>query len=53
MSSRTYIDAPAAGTVLGIATKDLDPFTIPIIIGAVLLLALIKFLLHRYLHDLI
>lgn len=53
MSTTDTEHAPAAGTVLGIATKALDPFTIPIIIGAVLLLALIKFLLHRYLHDLI
>ena len=39
--------------MLGIATKAWGPFTIPIIIGTVLLLAFIKFLLHRYLHDLI
>ena len=53
MSTTDTEHAPAAGTVLGIASKALDPFTIPIIIGSVLLLALIKFLLHRYLHDLI
>ena len=53
MSTTDTEHAPAAGTVLGIATKPLDPFTIPIIIGAVLLLVFIKFLLHRYLHDLI
>ena len=44
---------PAAGTVLGIATKAWDPVTTSIIVGAVLLLAFIKYLLHRYLHDLI
>ncbi len=53
MSTSDTEHPPAAGTVLGIATKPWDPLTLAIIIGAVLLLALIKFLLHRYLHDLI
>ena len=44
---------PAAGTVLGIASKPWDPLTMSIIIGAVLLLAALKYVLHRYLHDLI
>ena len=44
---------PASGTVLGIATKAWDPLTISIIVGAVLLLACIKYVLHRYMHDLI
>ena len=53
MSTTDTEHPPAAGTVLGIAAKAWDPITISIIIGAVLLLAFIKFLLHRYLHDLI
>lgn len=53
MSTTDTEHPPAAGTVLGIAVKPWDPVTLSIIIGAVLLLALIKFLLHRYLHDLI
>ena len=53
MSTTDTEHPPAAGTVLGIAAKSWDPFTISIIVGAVLLLAFIKFLLHRYLHDLI
>ena len=53
MSTTDTEHPPAAGTVLGIAVKPWDPITLSIIVGAVLLLALIKFLLHRYLHDLI
>ena len=53
MSTTDTEHPPAAGTVLGIAVKPWDPVTLSIIVGAVLLLALIKFLLHRYLHDLI
>ncbi len=53
MSTTDTEHPPAAGTVLGIAIKPWDPVTLYIIIGAVLLLACIKFLLHRYLHDLI
>ena len=53
MSTTDTEHPPAAGTVLGIATKAWDPFIMSIIIGAVLLLAFIKFLLNRYLHDLI
>ena len=44
---------PAAGTVLGIATKAWDPLTTSIIVGAVLLLACIKYVLHRYMRDLV
>ena len=53
MSTTDTEHPPAAGAVLGIATKAWDPFIMSIIIGAVLLLAFIKFLLNRYLHDLI
>ena len=53
MSTTDTEHPPAAGTVLGLATKAWDPLIILIIIGAVLILACIKFLLHRYLHDLI
>ena len=53
MSTTDTEHPPAAGTVLGIAVKPWDAVTLSIIIGAVLLLAMIKFLLHRYLHDLI
>ena len=44
---------PAAGTVLGMSTRVWDLNITVIIIGAVLLLAVIKPLLHRYLHDLV
>ena len=44
---------PAAGTVLGVATKAWDPLIIALIIGAVVLLVCIKLVLHRYLRDLI
>ena len=53
MSTTDTEHPPAAGTVLGLATKAWDPFTILIIVGAVLILGCIKFILHRYLHDLI
>ena len=53
MSTTDTEHPPAAGTVLGIAIKPWEPVTLSIIIGAVLLLACIKFLLHRDLHDLI
>ena len=53
MSTTDTEHPPAAGTVLGIGVKPLEMDVLYIIIGAVLLLALIKFLLHRYLHDLI
>ena len=44
---------PAAGTVLGVSMEAWDPWRLAIIIGAVLLLALLKWALHRHLHDLI
>ncbi len=44
---------PAAGTVLGMATRTWDPRVTVIIVGAVLLLAIVKRLLQRYLRDLI
>ena len=44
---------PAAGTVLGIATKAWDPVTVAIIVSAVALLACIRIVLHRYLRDLL
>jgi CBS-domain-containing membrane protein len=44
---------PAAGTVLGISTRVWDPEIFAIIVGAVLLLAVIKRVLRRYLRDLI
>lgn len=44
---------PAAGTVLGVSMEPWDPWRLAIIIAAVLLLALLKWTLHRHLHDLI
>lgn len=44
---------PAAGTVLGMSTRVFDPSIFAIIIGAVILLAVIKRVLRRYLRDLI
>ena len=44
---------PAAGTVLGMATRPWDMQTFMIIIGAVLLLAVIQQLLRSHLRDLI
>ena len=44
---------PAAGTVLGMATRPWDLQTFAIIIGAVLLLAAIQRLLRSHLQDLI
>ena len=44
---------PAAGTVLGMSTRAWDPEVFAIIIGAVVLLAVIKRVLRRYLRDLI
>ena len=44
---------PAAGTVLGMATRPWELETAGIIIGAVLLLALIKYFLRSHLRDLI
>ena len=44
---------PAAGTVLGMSTRIWDPSILAIIIGAVVLLAIIKRMLRRYLRDLI
>ena len=44
---------PAAGTVLGMATRTWDTRITMIIVGAVLLLAVVKRLLRRYLRDLI
>ena len=44
---------PAAGTVLGMATRPWELETAGIIIGAVLLLAVIKYLLRSRLRDLI
>ncbi len=44
---------PAAGTVLGVAMQPWDPIRVAVIIGAVMLLALIKWLLQTRLRDLI
>lgn len=44
---------PAAGTVLGMSTRVWDPEILAIIVGAVLLLAVIRRVLRRYLRDLI
>ena len=44
---------PAAGTVLGVSMEPWDPWRLATIIIAVMLLALLKWLLHRYLRDLI
>ena len=44
---------PAAGTVLGMSTRVFDPSIFAIIIGAVIVLAVIKRVLRRYLRDLI
>ncbi len=44
---------PAAGTVLGMSTRTWDPEIFAVIVGAVLLLAVIKRVLRRYLRDLI
>jgi hypothetical protein len=44
---------PAAGTVLGMSTRIWDPEIFAIIVGAVLLLAVIKHVLRKYLRDLI
>ena len=44
---------PAAGTVLGMSTRVFDPSIFAIIIGAVIVLAVIKCVLRRYLRDLI
>ena len=44
---------PAAGTVLGMATRPWDTQTFMIIIGAVLLLAVIQRLLRSHLRDLL
>ncbi len=44
---------PAAGTVLGMSTRTWDSEIFAVIVGAVLLLAVIKRVLRRYLRDLI
>ena len=44
---------PAAGTVLGMSACIWDPGIFAVIVGAVLLLAVIKRVLRRYLRDLI
>ena len=44
---------PAAGNVLGMATRTWDPRITVIIVGAVLLLAVVKRILQRHLRDLI
>ena len=44
---------PAAGTVLGMSTRTWGPEIFAVIVGAVLLLAIIKRVLRRYLRDLI
>ena len=44
---------PAADTVLGMSTRVFDPSIFAIIIGAVIVLAVIKRVLRRYLRDLI
>lgn len=43
---------PAAGTVLGMATRPWELGTVGIIIGAVLLLAVLKYVLRSHLRDL-
>ena len=43
----------AAGTMLGMSTRTWDPEIFAVIVGAVLLLAVIKRVLRRYLRDLI
>ena len=43
---------PAAGTVLGMGTRPWELDTTGIIIGAVLLLAILKYLLRSHLRDL-
>lgn len=44
---------PAAGTVLGVASRAWDLHTTAVIIGAIVLLVCIKVVLHRYLRDLV
>ena len=44
---------PAAGTLMGVALQPWDPARIGIIIGAIIMLALIKWALRHYLKDLI
>ena len=44
---------PAGGTVLGMSTRVFDPSIFAIIIGAVIVLAVMKRILRRYLRDLI
>ena len=44
---------PAAGTVLGMSTRVRDPEVFSIVVGFVVLLAVIKRMLRRYLRDLI
>jgi len=44
---------PAAGTLMGVALQPWDPARIGVIIGAVLMLAFIKWALSHYLRDLI
>lgn len=44
---------PAGGTVLGMSTRVFDPSIFAIIIGAVIVLAVMKPILRRYLRDLI
>jgi len=44
---------PAAGTVLGMSTCTWNPEIFAVIVGAVLLLAVIKRVLRRYLRDLL
>jgi len=43
---------PAGGTVLGMSTRVFDPSIFAIIIGAVIVLAVTKRVLRRYLRDL-
>ena len=44
---------PAGGTVLGMSTRVFDPSIFAIIIGVVIVLAVMKRILRRYLRDLI
>lgn len=44
---------PAGGAVLGMSTRVFDPSILPIVIGAVIVLAVTKRVLRRYLRDLI
>lgn len=44
---------PAAGTLMGVALQPWDPTKVGIIVGAVIMLAIIKWMLRHYIKDLI